>query len=152
MSKPTPGATSCGPHGPGLYHPVELHLTPAQFRTLVTGYRSPYVVALRRLLDQYSHGTPNVDSKFAMKGVSRSLVSQPFMPLNVERNIFGGQRLAIQFKSSYAATYTAWVYHQSSGSYAIYGWDRTLCTPQEQRWLAITLHQLHNIPEAWVGN
>lgn len=126
---------------PGKEEVKELVLTPDQMKKYASTYKDPYVLHVRKVINNWLGGKLVGDDNYkALKAVDREYLRNKFIVLSIENSLMGGKEISLISQKKPDKIFTAWVY-QAGGVYELRAFDVQELTEEEIRNIKITFRR-----------
>ena len=123
----------------------EIHFTEEQLKSYYSSYKNPFVLHIRKALDNYLAGTNESINLLAIKvdkaedgtiggldSFSKDYYKSKFIVFAINNNDFGGKTINIVFQDKPDKLFNAWIYQITDGYYELRGfWQNKTFTEKE---------------------
>jgi hypothetical protein len=100
---------------PGKEAVKELVLTPDQMKKYAASYKNPYVLHIRKVINNYLRGKLVGDDNYkALAAVDQEYLKNKFIVLSIEDSLMGGREISLMSQMNPDKIFWAWVYRTGS--------------------------------------
>lgn len=118
---------------PGKEEVKELVLTPDQMKRYASTYKDPYVLHIRKVINNYLSGKlVGGDHYKDLKAVDQEYLKNKFIVLSVENSLMGGRDISLISQKKPDKIFWAWVY-KTEGGYELRAFEVEEHTEEEMK-------------------
>ncbi len=101
----------------------ELVLTPEQMKKYASSYKDPYVLHIRKVMNNYLRGKLEGDDNYKdLEAVDQEYLKNKFVVLSIDDSVMGGKDISLISPKKPDKIFKAWVY-KASGKYELRSFD-----------------------------
>jgi hypothetical protein len=116
---------------PGKEEVKEVVLTPDQMKKYASTYKDPYVLIVRKVINNYLTGKlEGYDNCKALKAVDQEYLENKFIVLSIENSLMGGKEISLVSQKKPDKIFWAWVF-KTGGEYELRAFEVEEHTDEE---------------------